>query len=168
MLHNDFSLIIFDADKTLRRTKNSPGRPPNTADEQVLINKAVQTIKKINWSNRVLGIASNQAGVGAGYISKRQAHFLLEQMVRIISKAVDVNDTYIQFCPHKVDQKCRCRKPNPGMLHSLMRNTDIDPSHTLYIGDKECDRIAAKRARCSFLWANHFHNANFNKIKSMR
>src|SRR5690348_3152920 len=49
------------------------------------------------------------------------------------------------------------RKPAPGMLIEAMDFFGIDRLDTLYVGDREEDRLAALAAGCDFAWAwDHF------------
>jgi histidinol phosphatase-like enzyme len=47
------------------------------------------------------------------------------------------------------------RKPNPGMLNTIVVNTEIGLS-TLMVGDRPEDQAAAKAAGFAFEWANDF------------
>ena len=67
------------------------------------------------------------------------------------------------------------RKPEPGMLRQAMQDAGVNPSQTLYVGDSEDDRGAAKAAGCAFAWAAAFFDpsarqwdrcANFAQIQS--
>ena len=39
------------------------------------------------------------------------------------------------FCPHKPDDDCDCRKPRPGMLHSVMERLDVELTGVPLVGD---------------------------------
>ena len=63
-------------------------------------------------------------------------------------------DPALQLCPHPRDGACECRKPEPGMLLSIMRYYGVEAADTLFVGDAEVDREAAARAGTSFMWAS--------------
>jgi FMN phosphatase YigB (HAD superfamily) len=42
------------------------------------------------------------------------------------------------------------------MLIDLMQQFGVTPAETLYVGDREEDRDAAKRAGIRFMWAHEF------------
>lgn len=148
-------LIIFDADSTLRKC-TVPGQPcPNKPGEWELMPNVRETLAKYDWSETVLGIASNQGGVGLGFLSIQDAYQMLCDLV------VEATGRFppqgcIQVCPHSPDAGCSCRKPKPEMLFRIMRFWGAHPSETLMVGDREDDRLAAEAAGCAFQWAKDF------------
>ncbi len=54
----------------------------------------------------------------------------------------------IYYCPHLPEEKCSCRKPQPGLLLKAAKDLGIDVSESWMIGDKGIDLEAAKRAGC--------------------
>jgi histidinol-phosphate phosphatase family protein len=68
----------------------------------------------------------------------------------------------IYFCPHHPETHhpdgieglrvaCACRKPQPGMFLRAVRERGVDLAAAVMIGDREVDRIAARRAGIRFL-----------------
>lgn len=150
-----YSLFIFDADGTLRRC-TVPGQPcPNRAGEWELIPGVRERLKAIDWTQKGLGIASNQGGVALGHISNATAYQLLADLVVQATDFWPPTGT-IAICPHAPDAGCACRKPKPEMLHHLSSKWVIPLSRTLFVGDQESDRIAAEAAGCAFAWAWDF------------
>ncbi len=151
-------LYIFDADGTLRRT-TVPGQPcPNKPGEWELIPGVRERLAKIVWSagGARFGVASNQGGVGMGYMTFEAAYGLLAEMV---VEAFGVNAPpagSIEMCPHAPHADCACRKPKPLMLTRLMHRFGARRDETLFVGDMDRDEEAAKRARVSFIWAREF------------
>jgi D-glycero-D-manno-heptose 1,7-bisphosphate phosphatase len=64
--------------------------------------------------------------------------------------------TNIQLCTCSAAVDCLCRKPQPGMLLNIMKHFGTAPEQTLYVGDLEVDREAARRAGVAFKWAWDF------------
>jgi D-glycero-D-manno-heptose 1,7-bisphosphate phosphatase len=52
----------------------------------------------------------------------------------------------IYYCPHKREDQCFCRKPQPGMILQAIFDFDIDSTQSWIIGDKISDIEAGKRA----------------------
>src|SRR3954469_23765035 len=79
----DVRLIIFDADGTLRRTTVEGLPCPNRPGEWELIPGVRERLGEIDWGagGARFGVASNQGGVGVGYLSLTAARRLLEEMV---------------------------------------------------------------------------------------
>lgn len=92
-------------------------------------------------------VVTNQSGIARGRYSEEDFETLTHWMVEEFAKeGVQINGVY--HCPHHPDitGKCRCRKPEPGMLLDAAEDLEIDLAHSLLIGDKERDIEAAIRA----------------------
>lgn len=152
-------LYVFDADGTLRRS-TVPGKPcPNRRGEWDLIPGVRERLAAIEWgptpTGARFGVATNQGGVGLGYLTFETARGMLEEMV---SEAFGVAPPHgsIEICPHAPHLKCPCRKPRPEMLLRLMRRFRAAPSETLFVGDMESDEETAHNAGTRFAWAHDF------------
>lgn len=150
-------LYVFDADGTLRRT-TVPGLPcPNRAGEWELIPGVRERLALIEWGGggARFGVATNQGGVGLGYLTLGAARGLVEEMV-LAAFGVAAPPGSIEICPHAPHWRCACRKPEPGMLLRLMRRFGAAPDETLFVGDMDKDEGAARAAGTRFMWAHEF------------
>jgi D-glycero-D-manno-heptose 1,7-bisphosphate phosphatase len=152
-----FKLYVFDADGTLRRS-TVPGKPcPNHNGEWELIPGVRERLAGIEWgpSGARFGVASNQGGVGLGYLTFNTARSMLELMV---SRAFGVPPPpgSVEICPHAPHLKCPCRKPKPEMLRRLMRRFRAAPAETIFVGDMPTDEETAFNAGTHFAWAHEF------------
>ena len=151
-----YRLIVFDADDTLRETI-VPGKPcPHGPGEWVLRPGVREVLRRVSWGEQTgshLGLASNQDHVAYGFLSLEMARRLLRDLAEAATGSVPA-DPALQLCPHPLDGGCECRKPEPGMLLSIMSYYGVEPAGTLFVGDAEVDREAAARAGTSFMWAS--------------
>ena len=150
-------LYVFDADGTLRRT-TVPGLPcPNKPGEWELIPGVRERLAQIEWveGRSLFGVATNQGGIGLGYLTLPAARSLLEEMV-VAAFGVPAPPGAIEICPHAPHWGCACRKPSPEMLQRLMRRFSVVPEETLYVGDMDRDEGAAHAAGTRFMWAHEF------------
>jgi D-glycero-D-manno-heptose 1,7-bisphosphate phosphatase len=150
-------LVIFDADDTLRRT-TVPDQPcPHAEGEWKLIPGVRECLTGIDLVGQgiAVGVASNQDHVGYGLIPAALARELLREMIECATDGAVV-DPEIRFCPHPLERPCDCRKPAPGMLLDIMRARDARPDETLFVGNADSDREAARRAGVRFVWASEF------------
>jgi len=148
-------LIIFDADGTLRRT-TVKGQPcPHAPGEWELLPKVAETLAQLLESAEKprLAVASNQDQVAYGWLSEALAYQLIEDLLTAAGVTAPV---LICLCTHALEAHCACRKPAPGLLLSLMQACGVRPAETLFVGDAECDREAARRAGVAFCWAWDF------------
>ncbi|HEX8723008.1 MAG TPA: HAD-IIIA family hydrolase [Pyrinomonadaceae bacterium] len=148
-------LYIFDADGTLRQT-TVPGLPcPNRPGEWELIPGVRERLARIDWGAARFGVATNQGGVGLGYMTLAAARSLLDEMV-FEAFGVRAPAGSVEICPHAPHRGCACRKPRPGMLLRLMSRFKASPDETLYVGDMDVDEGAARAAGTRFMWAHEF------------
>ena len=151
-----YRLVVFDADDTLRQTV-VPGKPcPHGPGEWVLRPGVRDVLQEVSWGERTapsLGLASNQDHVAYGFLSLETARGLLRDLA-VAATGWAPPDPALQLCPHPRDGACECRKPEPGMLLSIMRYYGVEAADTLFVGDAEVDREAAARAGTSFMWAS--------------
>jgi histidinol-phosphate phosphatase family protein len=156
-LKGPIRLYIFDADGTLRRTTVEGLPCPNEEGQWELIPGVRERLSEIKWGadGARFGIATNQGGIGLGYLTFETAHALLVEMVRQ-AFGIPPPEGSIEICPHAPHAGCPCRKPRPGMLLRLMHRYQVKRRETLFVGDMDRDREAAQRAGIHFLWAHEF------------
>lgn len=104
--------------------------------------KILKEISKLGFDFLV---ATNQPGVATGEISEA---FLNEIHIRLVSELLDfgINVLAVYICKHHWNENCNCRKPKPGMLIEAMKQFEVNPASTLYIGDEPKDSFAAAAA----------------------
>jgi histidinol-phosphate phosphatase family protein len=154
---SQIDLVIFDADDTLRET-TVPGQPcpfaPNEWKLRPGVRRALQRFLR-RRRPPYLGVASNQDRVGYGQLAFADAHRLLHDLARA-AFGRELPDEAVQLCPHTPEERCRCRKPEAGMLEQIMHYYGVIPERTLFVGDAEADREAAARAGVAFATADAF------------
>lgn len=147
-----WEVVIFDADDTLRYTTVSGQPCPRGPEEWALLPGVADTLLRIPWmapGGPRLGLASNQDQVGYGHLSERTARGLLEDLALAATGTVPPPPA-IQLCPHRLEVSCECRKPAPGMLRRILAYYGADPARTLFVGNSDSDRAAARRASVSY------------------
>lgn len=90
-------------------------------------------------------IVTNQSAVGRGLLSREKlldAHRSLAKLLHNRGALLDA----IYVCPHHPQDRCRCRKPEPGMLFRARDDFDISLASSFMVGDKHSDVLAGKRA----------------------
>jgi D-glycero-D-manno-heptose 1,7-bisphosphate phosphatase len=109
----------------------------------------------------LLIVVTNQAGIGRGYYSEEDFLKLTSWMLeRFETEGAKLSDVF--YCPYHPEHgvgRYRCesfdRKPNPGMILSAASKHNINLTHSIMIGDKDSDMLAASAAgvgvRCHYL-----------------
>jgi D-glycero-D-manno-heptose 1,7-bisphosphate phosphatase len=156
-MNRPIKLYIFDADGTLRRTTVEGLPCPNGPGDWELIPGVRERLSRIEWgpTGASFGVATNQGGVGMGYMTLSMAERLLADMC-VAAFGVAPPRGAVELCPHAPHVGCHCRKPRPLMLQRLMRRFGARRAETLFVGDMDRDEEAARRAGVRFMWAHEF------------
>jgi histidinol-phosphate phosphatase family protein len=106
------------------------------------------TIRALSLSaikNYKVVIVTNQSVVGRGLISLETADEINSRLVNyILHHGGQIDAVYM--CPHKPDDGCSCRKPNPGLLLQAAKELSLDLPRSWMIGDAWSDVLAGQSA----------------------
>ncbi|MBI5149064.1 HAD-IIIA family hydrolase [Candidatus Pacearchaeota archaeon] len=101
------------------------------------LRNAVKGLKEMSMDNRLV-LISNQAAIGYGIIQDKDFKQLLERFdAEMKEKGIIFDGIY--YCPHRISEKCPCRKPEPGMLEKAVQELKIELNSGWMIGDQTCD-----------------------------
>ncbi|MFC1976024.1 D-glycero-beta-D-manno-heptose 1,7-bisphosphate 7-phosphatase, partial [Chloroflexota bacterium] len=92
-------------------------------------------------------VVTNQAAIGRNMVSAGVVEDIHRRMVAELAAYGGRIDRVI-YCPHRPEDKCDCRKPEPGMLWQVAREMDIDLSRSYMIGDAATDLMAGQKVGC--------------------
>lgn len=129
--------VLFDRDDTLVVDVPYNGDP----DLVRPVAGAGQVLQTLRASGVRCGVISNQSGIARGLISAEQVAAVNAR----VSELLGPFDTF-QFCPHGPEDRCRCRKPAPGMVHRACEELGLEPWEVAVVGDIGADVAAAKAA----------------------
>ncbi len=133
-------LVILDRDGTINR--DSPDYIKH-ADEWKALPRSLDAIGRLCQEGWTVCIASNQSGIGRGLFSVVDLHAMHQKMQRELqSHGGQVDSVY--FCPHRPDDGCDCRKPEPGLLYEIGGRYGVSLAGVPVIGDSERDLQAAE------------------------
>ncbi|WP_243364718.1 D-glycero-alpha-D-manno-heptose-1,7-bisphosphate 7-phosphatase [Fundidesulfovibrio terrae] len=103
-----------------------------------LVPGAGEALGRLKRAGVRLFVVTNQSGIGRGYYSEqdfRAVQARLEELLAPYGVAFDG----VAFCPHAPDERCACRKPEPGMWEELRSRHGLAPDETVMIGDNASD-----------------------------
>ena len=106
---------------------------------------SVEALASLSNTGARLFVVTNQAVVGKGLISRRQLDVIHEKMLDVLSGAGAKIES-ILVCTHHPDDRCDCRKPNPGLLLDAALRFKVDLDTSYMIGDHSTDIEAGARA----------------------
>jgi D-glycero-D-manno-heptose 1,7-bisphosphate phosphatase len=110
-----------------------------------LLPGTAEAVAKINRAGLKAILITNQSGVGRGYFSEEFVRETHEYLQLLLSKEGARLDA-VYVCTHHPDDRCSCRKPEPGLLMRAAGEHGVDLSRSFFIGDKLIDVETAHRA----------------------
>jgi D-glycero-D-manno-heptose 1,7-bisphosphate phosphatase len=141
----DFRKAVFlDRDGVLVVPTFRDGRSfaPLNLDEYRFYPEAAACLKRLKQAGFALVVVTNQPDVGAGRVDRE----VVEEMHRRLAEALPVDA--IKACFHTQQDRCACRKPEPGMFFAAARELGIDLSASFMVGDRRSDIEAGAAAGC--------------------
>ena len=115
------------------------------------IRENVEGMKKLSLAGFSFIVISNQAGIARGMVSAEALDSIHRRMKEVLEKE-DIRVLDIYVCPHHWDEKCFCRKPEPGLFFQASREWSFRLDKTYFIGDDYRDCQVAYRAGCGCVY----------------
>ena len=151
-LKNKQKCIFLDRDGTLNVYKGLI----SNIDDFELEEKVVEAIKKINSSEWLCIVVTNQPVVARGLCSMEHVREIHKKMETLLGKEGTFLDD-VRFCPHHPDKgypeenpvykiKCHCRKPDTGMIEDAAKDFNVDLGQSWIVGDTTLDIQTGKNA----------------------
>ncbi|MCF6212576.1 MAG: D-glycero-beta-D-manno-heptose 1,7-bisphosphate 7-phosphatase [Flavobacteriaceae bacterium] len=107
-------------------------------NDLIFIDGAFEALRYLQKKKYLLFIITNQSGIGRRYYTIQDFENLTKEMFKILNRE-GVNINTLEFCPHKPEDNCNCRKPKTGMIEKILMDYDIDLGKSWLIGDKDID-----------------------------
>lgn len=124
-------LVILDRDGVINEESNDYIK---TDSEWVPIEGSIEAIARLCQADYRVIVVTNQSGIARGLLTIEDLQAIHERMNQAVANGGGRIDA-IFICPHKPDDDCDCRKPRPGMLHSVMERLDIELAGVPLVGD---------------------------------
>jgi D-glycero-D-manno-heptose 1,7-bisphosphate phosphatase len=99
---------------------------------------AAEAIRQLNQADIPVIVVTNQSGVARNIFPESLVHEVHRRMVSELAAGGAWIDA-VYFCPHKSEDDCACRKPNPGLLEQASREHAVDLSASWVVGDRYAD-----------------------------
>src|SRR3989304_3687982 len=105
-----------------------------------------ENLKKLQEAGFLLIVVSNQGGIAKNRFTQKDVETLHDYMVKSFKKH-NINLAEVYYCPHHPSTgNCICRKPDSLMLEKAMARFAINPAKACFIGDRDRDMEAGKKA----------------------
>ncbi len=121
-----------------------------------LIDGVTEAIKKINHSDYLCIVITNQPVIARGEVTLEELDEIHNKMQTLLGNDGAYIDA-LYYCPHHPDKgfkgevpelkiECECRKPSIGMILKAAKDYNIDLSESVMIGDTTIDVQTGKNA----------------------
>ena len=124
--------------------------------------KVLKFLSKHRIKNYVI---TNQSVIGRGLCSFSD----VEKFNQLINKSLNNKKKVIKkfyLCPHHpthgvgiFKKKCKCRKPENGLIQKAIKENNLNKKFIVMIGDKKTDYLSAKKSKIYF----EYRKQNFYK-----
>ena len=153
-LRNKQKAIFLDRDGTINKYVGFL----TNIEKFELIDGVSEAIKKINHSEYLCIVITNQPVIARGEVTLEELDEIHNKMQTLLGKdGAYVDGLY--YCPHHPDKgfvgerieykiNCECRKPKPGLILQAAKDFNIDLSQSWMIGDGKNDVLCGKNAGC--------------------
>jgi D-glycero-D-manno-heptose 1,7-bisphosphate phosphatase len=138
-------LVILDRDGVINQDSDTFIKTP---DEWIPIPGSLEAIARLNQADYRVVVATNQAGIARGMFNIMALNAIHQKMhAAALSVGAEIDAVF--FCPHAQDDNCDCRKPKPGMLHTIAKRYDVSLKGLPLIGDSLRDLQAGFVVGCA-------------------
>ncbi|MGE0310012.1 MAG: D-glycero-beta-D-manno-heptose 1,7-bisphosphate 7-phosphatase [Lautropia sp.] len=124
-------LILLDRDGViLRNVEGYLNRP----DAVEFLPGSLDALARLAHAGYQVAIVTNQAALSRGVLEMSTVNAIHQRMVRQVEAAGGRIDA-IAICPHGPEQRCNCRKPQPGLLNEVLERFNAGAADTPMVGD---------------------------------
>lgn len=102
-------------------------------------------LKYLQDKGYLLFIVTNQSGIARSYYTKEDFELLTSWMLKEFEKN-NIKISQVEYCPHRPEDNCICRKPRTLLIENILENYKIDLDESWFIGDKKSDILCAINA----------------------
>jgi D-glycero-D-manno-heptose 1,7-bisphosphate phosphatase len=140
--------VFLDRDGVINRAEVRAGKsyaPAKLEDLSVLPGVATSLIR-LREAGYLTLVVTNQPDVGKG----TQQRDVVEAMHARLARELALDAIYV--CYHVGEDRCSCRKPEPGMLLEAARDFGVDLPRSWMVGDRWRDVGAGRAAGTRTIW----------------
>lgn len=137
-------LVILDRDGVINHDSADYIK---SADEWVAIDGSIDAIARLHKAGFTVVVATNQAGLAKGKFDLDDLEAMHEKLTGLIEEQ-GAELGAIFYCPHHPDDKCKCRKPMPGMVDAIEAEFNTSAEGFYFVGDSLRDLQAAVTKGC--------------------
>ena len=137
--------VFLDRDGTVTRQVGYVNHPSRLR----LYPFAARAIRRLNERGMPTVIVTNQSGVARGLFPMEVVEETNRRMEALLAReGARLDGIYV--CPHHPTEgerprRCRCRKPETGLVRKAAREMGLDPARSYVVGDSASDILLGRR-----------------------
>lgn len=108
---------------------------------------ALEAVARLTRAGVRIFVFTNQAVVNRGIAPRSVVDSVNTRMAEVIEQHGGRVEAVV-YCPHRPDERCGCRKPQPGLLLRLAREHGVSLKDCVVVGDAVADLDAGTAAGC--------------------
>lgn len=136
--------VFIDRDGVICRNRNDHVK---NWEEFVFLPGVLKALARLACLDLYIIVITNQAIINRRMVPVEVVEDIHARMVQAIEAAGGRIDR-VMYCPHRPEDHCACRKPQPGLLLMAADEFEVDLSQSYIIGDAEADMQAGRAVGC--------------------
>ena len=133
-------LVLLDRDGVINRDSPDYIKSP---DEWQPYPGSLEAISRLHRNHYRVIVATNQSGISRNLLDLSMLHRIHQKMIAMVNEKGGQIDA-VFFCPHRPEDLCSCRKPQPGLLLEASSRLGVSLAGVPFVGDKASDLAAAR------------------------
>lgn len=117
-------------------------------DEFAFLPRALNSLARLADLDMPIIVVTNQAVINRGIATAETIEKIHRRMVAEIERAGGRIDR-VYYCPHRPDEQCECRKPQPGLLRQAAADLGFELEGSYLVGDAWTDIQAGLAVGCT-------------------
>jgi D-glycero-D-manno-heptose 1,7-bisphosphate phosphatase len=133
--------VFLDRDGVINRAPVRDGVPisPHSVDELELLPGVPDALARLKAAGYALVVTTNQPDIARGRVTRETVEAIHARLLAMLPL------DEIRVCPHDDADRCRCRKPLPGLL---LQAPHYAVAGSVMVGDRWRDIEAGRAAGC--------------------
>lgn len=141
---NPYKTVFLDRDGVIN--EDAPDYIKSRAEFRY-IPGSLDAIARLTRNGCRVIVITNQSAINRGIVPPAELEAIHRELIDAVS-AHGGRIADIFFCPHRPDENCACRKPEPGLFFAAHERYGLDLSRSIMVGDSVKDILAGKAAGC--------------------
>lgn len=137
--------LLLDFDGTLIADN---GGLPYDSPAVTLLPGVAAGLKRLQDAGVRFFIVTNQSKISRGICTEADVVACIDRVIQLL-KEQGVKIEAAQWCPHRSEDACDCRKPKTGMWEALRKRfPELTASETVVVGDHDKDVLLGQEIGC--------------------